>query len=286
MRKLWVRNVYWQPYYEGEGGEGGGNGEGGNSEGGGKEGTGGGDGEEKKFSQKDLDKALNYRFRKERQEKENLVKQLNDLKEKGLTPEARETLESEIQKLNESMQTKEQTLQQKMEEANKKHTKLLEGVTGERDLWKNRYHTSINERAILDAAVAANAEDPSQFVMMFSGSTRLEEVMDSTGKGTGKFVSMMKFKGLDTESKKLVDMDLPTAEAVAHMKEHGLHKNLFKHTAVNGTGSPGQGSGTGRGTPDKMPVPEDFPGDPVAFRNAYQTWRQSFNIDGTPIKKA
>lgn len=276
MRKLWVRNVYWIPYYEGEGGEGG-----------------EGDpppppaGDEKKFTQKDLDKAINYRFRKDKEEKETLVKQLNELKEKGLTPEARETLEAEIQKLTESMQTKEQTLQQKMDETVKKHTKLFEGVSAERDTWKNRYHTSVNERAILDGAVAADAEDPNQFVLMFSGSTRLEEVLDGAGKGTGQFISKMKFKGMDPETKKLVDMDLPTQEAIAHMKEHGLHKNLFKHSAKSGTGSPGQGSGTGKnGSPDKMPQPEDYPNDVPAFTKAYNAWRDTHNIDGTPIKKA
>jgi hypothetical protein len=240
---------------------------------------------EKKFTQKDLERLLDQRFKKERIEKEKLLAQLEAIKTDGLTPEAKEELEGQISNLQESLQTKEQTLQQKMAETEKKYSKDLEKVIGERDTWRNRFQRSILERSILDGAVGSEAEDPSQFVLMFGSAARLEEEFDASGKGTGNFIPKLKFKGIDPESKKPVDLDLPVGEAFAHMREHGLHKNLFKHGAASGTGKTGNGSGGGKTGGESEPMRESFQSE-EAYSTAYQGWRNTHELDGTPIQSS
>lgn len=239
---------------------------------------------EKRFSQKDVDRLIDKRFKKEKSENEKLLKQLEAIKTDGLTPEAKEELQNQIERLQESVQSKEKTLADKMAEAEKKHGKALEGAMQERDLWKNRYHQSRIERDMFDGANSAEAENPEQLVLMFGGSARLEEETDTAGKGTGKFVTKVKFKGIDPESKKSVELDLPPGEAFAHMKEHGLHKNLFKHGAASGTGKPGTGSGGGKTGGDAEPDPEKYSSS-EEYNTAYQSWRDSHNLDGSPITK-
>lgn len=239
-------------------------------------------GEEKKFSQKDLDKAINQRFKKEREANEKMLKQLEAIQKDGLTPEAKEQLEKQIEALGESLQTKEQTAAQKMSELSKKHEAALKTATETADTWKNRYHKSSIERAILDAANGSEAETPEQLVLMFGPAARLEEEVDAQGKGTGNFVPKMKFKGIDAETKKPADLDLPVGEAIAHMRENGLHSNLFKHQATPGTGKGGSGTGGGNKGGHEMPIREKF-GTDTEFQNAYNGWRDTHNVDGSVI---
>jgi hypothetical protein len=284
-RKYWSK--IWFPHYEGDGeGAGAGAGDGaGAGEGAGAGAGAGTGGEEKKYTQKEIDKMINARFKKERSENEKLLGQLQAIQQNGLTPEAKEELEQQITRLQESMQTKEQTLQQRMAESEKKLNKQIESVSGERDTWKNRYHKSMVERAILDAGVAAEAEDPTQLVLMFGPMSRLEEEVDGAGKGTGNFIPKMKIQGIDPETKKPALLDLPVGEAINHFKEHGLHKNLFKHKAASGTGKPGSGTGTGGGgSGSKMPERSQF-GTEEEYSQAYQLWRNDHHADGTPIQR-
>ena len=238
---------------------------------------------EKKFSQKDIDRAVNARFKKERSENEKLLRQLEAIKTEGLTPEAKEELQLQIERLQESVQTKDQTLAQKIAELDKKHGKERETLSGERDLWKNRYHKSRIERDMFDGANSAEAENAEQIVLMFGNSARLEEEVDATGKGTGNFSTKIKFRGIDPETKKSIELDLPPGEAFAHMKEHGLHKNLWKHGAASGTGKPGAGTGGGKSGGETEPNRESYPSE-EAYSTAYQSWRDTHEVDGTPIQ--
>lgn len=242
-------------------------------------------GDDKKFTQKDVDKLIGQRFKKERTENEKLLNQLQAIKQNGLTPESKEELETQITRLQESFQTKEQTLQQKMAETEKKLNKQIEGTASERDTWKNRFHKSTVERSILDAGIATDAEDATQMVLMFGPLARLEEEVDSAGKGTGSFVTKMKVNGLDPETKKPTVLDLTPAEAFNHFREHGLHKNLFKHKAASGTGKEGGGSGGNSNATGNSPPERSKFASEEEYSGAYQTWRETHNADGSPIQK-
>lgn len=269
---------------EGQGGDSGaGAGSGGNQGGnaGGASGNAGA-GANKSFTQADVDRILNQRFKKEREEREQMLARFKEIETNGLTPDAREAFETQIQTLQESLQTKEQVSQNRLTEVENKYKKQITGVTTERDTWKTRFERSTIERAIMDAASVNQAEDPSQLIMMFGGSTVLEEQLDEKGVPTGNFAAMLKFRGVDAESKKPVDLKLPVSEAVAHMREYGLHKNLFKHGSNQGTGKSGTGAGGGTGSAE--PKPEDF-SSPAAYSAAYQSWRDTHDANGNPLKK-
>lgn len=251
------------------------------------EGEGAGDGNqkpaEKTFTQKQLDDIINKRFAKERTEREKLLTELTTLRDKAqLTAEERSTLEGQITTLTESLQTKEQQAAAALQKIQEKSKKEIETAVSERDIWKNRFVDSTIRRSLTDAAVSSGALEPSQIVMMFGSATAIEEVMDSSGKPTGEFITLMKFQGIDPETKKPAQLRLPVGEALQHMRDNGLHKNLFKAAGTAGTGQDGNGRGGAKDS-NKMPNPADYT-NPADFQTAYQTWRNTHNVDGTPIE--
>lgn len=264
-------------------------GEGGDGEGGagaGGAGAGGAGGGERTFKQAEVDAIIKKRLAKERTEKESLLGQLQQLRDTvNLTEEQRTSLETQIQNLTDSLQSKEQQAAIALKREQDKYAKEKEGLLGERDTWKNRFVDSTIKRSLTDAAVTAGAQDPSQIVMMFGGSTSLEEVKDSTGKPTGEFAVLMKFQGINPETKKPEQMILPVSEAIQHMRENKLHANLFKATGVPGTGTDTNGASKGGKDSSKMPEPSQF-ANPAEFQKAYQEWRSNYNLDGSPVKKA
>lgn len=255
----------------------------GDDKGGTGEGGTGGTPPEKKFSQEDVDRIINKRFAKEKADKEQLLAKLTTLQDTAkLTEEERSTLETQIQSLTDSLTTKEQQAALQAKKLEEKYTKERDAVVVERDLWKNRYVDSTIKRSLTDAAIASQAQEPAQLVMMFGHATSLEEQLDSAGKPTGEFVPMMKFQGIDPETKKPAQMKLPVSEAVQHMRENGLHKNLFKHSGTPGTGEGSGGAGKGKDS-GKMPNPSDY-ATPDLFQDAYQKWRDGHSVDGSPVK--
>lgn len=271
-----VRNFYkiFSPFYEGEADDdkGGDANKGGTGDDKGAAAGKGGGPSGKVFTQEQVDKLIDQRFGKLKGTNERLVSQLEEIKKNSsLTAQERDTLQLQIDELNSSLLTKEQQATQEREKLEKKYKTETERLNQENSLWKNRFTESTIKRAITDAAVSAGAEDPSQLVLMFSTSARLEEEKGPDGKPTGNFVPRMKFQGLDEENKP-VNLDLPVAEAITHMKGKGLHKNLFKHGANSGTGKESGGqSGAGTDT-TKMPLRENYPNG-EAYTAAYMAWR-------------
>jgi len=237
---------------------------------------------EKTFTQKQVDDLIGKRLAREKSEKEALVKQLETFKQNtSLSEKAQEELQGQIDTLNNSLLTKDQQSAQERQKLEKKHADDLKKAGDEAGLWKNRFTTAQVNRAITDAAVSAGAEDPSQFVLMFSSLARLEEAKDADGKATGEFLPMVRFQGLDKDKKPAI-LDLPVGEAFATMKEAGLHKNLFKHSATPGTGEAGSGKG-GRDN-NSEPNPSDYASQ-EEYGKAYQTYRDTHDLDGNVIKK-
>lgn len=261
---------------DGEGGKGGESGKGGEGEGAGKVGN------ERKFTQKDLDEIINKRFKQERTEKEKLIGQLKSIQEsQGLTEAEKEGLSQQIEELQASIRTKEETAAIQLKTVETKYQKQVGDLTTERDTWKGRFTDSTVRRSLTDAAVSAEAVEPSQIVMMFAGQTRLEEVKGEDGKPTGEYITMMKFQGVDPETKKSAVLDVTPAEAFQHMRENGLHKNLFHHGGKPGTGNDAGGGGKGSKDPSKEPQLADY-SDAASYGKAYQKWREDYNVDGSP----
>ncbi len=240
---------------------------------------------EKTFTQKELDDIINKRFGKEKSEKEKLVSELKTLKEsKGLTEQEKEQLATRIEDMEKSMLTKEQVAAQERANLEKKHANEVKKFQSESENWRTLFVDSTMTREITDAAVSAGAEFPDQLVMMFKGASRLDTVKDDTGKEIpGRYQTRVKFTGKNEEGE-MQDFDLPVHEAFSKMREQKLHANLWKHQATPGTGQ-GAGSGQGKGgDPSQMPDRDNFKND-ADWRVAYDSWRDNYNLDGSPIKK-
>lgn len=237
---------------------------------------------EKKFSQSDVDRIIKERFKNERTKNEQLVAQLRTVQEQGLTPDARATLEEQIKALEESMMTKEQLAAKGLAETENKYKKTLAEKESEAAAWRSRYERSTIERSLADAGAANGALSAEQLVMMFGNSTRLVQQAGSDGKLTDSFLPVMKFTGVDAE-KKPTTMELPVAEAIAHMRENGLHSNLFRHEASPGTGKAGSGGSEGDKA-HREPQPEDYK-TTAEYGAAYQKWRNNHDVDGRPLTK-
>jgi hypothetical protein len=218
-----------------------------------------------------------------------LVTQLEALKtNQALTVEEKEGLASRIDELETSMMSEAEKTARGQKKQAETHSLALKESGAETALWQKRYESSTIERALTDAAVSADASDPAQIRMMFEGTAYLSADKDpDTGKETGGFTPMLKVslpvEGAKNGEKETVDV--PISEGINRIKEAGLHKNLFKHGSTGGTGSkPGKQGGGAATDPKIMPQPEDF-NTPKEFREAYDTYRESYEIDGTPIKK-
>lgn len=250
-------------------------------EGGEGEGEGEGQGEgEKTFTQKQVDDMIQKRVGREKKEKEALVAQLEQFKSsQKLTTEERDNLQKHIDALENSMLTKDEQTAKEKKQALEKHAKELGVLQQQSDLWKNRYESSMIDRALSDAAVSADAESPEQIQMMFRQTSYLSEDKGEDGKATGTFTPRMKVTLPVKDGEGMEEIDLPVSQALAKLKEAGLHKNLFRHGGTGGTGTKPSGQGTGGDS--KMPDPSKYSSN-IEYSRAYQEWRQKYEVDGTP----
>lgn len=240
------------------------------------------EGEDKKFTQKDVDNFINKRFSKEKKEKETLVTQLKSLETTAnLSKEEKEDLVTRIDDLETSMLTETEKAAKEKKDAETKHARELKKSVEEKDIWHKRYTDSTIDRALTDAAVSAGAESSSQIRLMLRGSAYLSEDKDDAGKTTGNFTPKVKFIGLDEDGKIEKELDLPITEALTKIKEDGLNKNLFKHGSTGGTGAPPTGGGGKGSDEDAEPDPADYQGNPTGFTEAYHKWRETYNVDGS-----
>jgi hypothetical protein len=93
-------------------------------------------------------------------------------------------------------------------------------------------------RSLQDAAVMADAFQPSQVVTLLKHMTRLvEEVDDKTGKSTGRFQIVVDFPDVDADGNPTIAVHTP-AGAVKRMKDlPETYGNLFKSGVVSGIGA-------------------------------------------------
>jgi hypothetical protein len=237
----------------------------------------------KTFTQAELDNIIKQRLGKEKDEKAKLVKDLKAAQDHAnMTKEEKEQLAKRIEEYEASLLSKEEQIAKEKTTLERKHANDLKKHQEESSLWQQRYHMSMIQRSLADAASDSNAESSDQIIRMFGSDTYLSEDRGEDGKTLGTFTPKLKFKGLG-EDKKMVEMDLPVGEAVKKIREDGLFANLFKHGGTPGTGT--KGSGTGGGSTTGEPTIEMFGGNQQKYSEAYQAWRRTHNLDGTVKEK-
>lgn len=219
--------------------------------------------DDKKFSQKDVDKIVADERRKQEKKFQDTITQLEALKEnKNLTERQQAELQTRIEEMQTSMLSKEEQAKREQEKIKKESENKINDLTKDRDGWQNRYVTSEIRRSIMDAATEAKAFSPEQLVRLLQHDTKMTQILDEAGKPTDEWIPKVKI--VDTKDGKPVTLELTVPDAIKLMKDQpNKYGNLFESGVSGGLGV---SSGAGGGKGDNEP-----PRDPVRYRE----WRKN-----------
>lgn len=181
-------------------------------------------------------------------------------------------LNIKVQELSDALLTKEELAKQQAEEAKTKYETALKTEGEARTAWENRYKGTLFQVEVAKAAAKYDAFDAGQLGTLIKDATKVVEVTDATGKGTGEFVVKTTINSAD--GKKL---DLTLDEAVGKLREDKAYANQFKVKGSPGTGITLNNGGpiSGGGGADGQP-----PTDPTKFLAWFAEQRKTGAIKG------
>ncbi len=240
---------------------------------------------EETFTKQQFEHAIQKRLGNQKKEQEKLLKQIDNLQQsQNLTQEERDNLARQKDDLENSLLSEQEKIIKQKKQLENQFQEKASGLEKDRDTWKERFESSLVDRSLVDAATHkdVDATNPSQIKQMYRSSTYADPDKDDDGKELGSYSSRTKFMGLDKDGK-LMELDLPTLEALQKIKKDGQNENLFNHGGTPGTGQTGSGSTPGRKQGDQ-PDKEDY-SSVEEHQTAWFKWRDTHNLDGTEIPK-
>lgn len=200
---------------------------------------------ERAFSQDDVNKFLADDRRKHQEKYKKLEGAYQEmLADKNLASEQRQKLESELQDLQKTFRTKEQQAEYERKQEREAFKNELSGYKESATKWERMYKDSVIQRSLQDAAVAAEAFNPTQIVGLLRPMTQMRAATDEEGNEIeDQMVPKVDFPDVDEKTgDRIVTLRTPQ-EAVQRMKElPELFGNLFRANVVSGIGS---GAATG-----------------------------------------
>lgn len=198
---------------------------------------GNGGGEEKRFTQADLNKILAEDKRKHQERYSTLENSYQELlQNQNLTTEERDTLKSRLEDVQKSLRTKEQQAEYERKQAEEKYQNELKTQTARASHWENLFKQETIARSLQDAAGAADAFNSNQIVGLLRPFTELKDQ-------DGKLTPMVDFPDIDEKTGEEVSTLRTPMDAVKRMRElPKVYGNLFKSNVVSGVGA-GQGTG-------------------------------------------
>ena len=189
----------------------------------------------------------------------NALTELEGLREKSkLTTEERNNLDTRIETLNSTIKTQDELAKDKLATATREAADEKAKLTGAATTWQNRYEASLKASAIAEAAVKHDAVSVSQLTAILQPMTRVDEILDDDGKGTGMFAVKVKVPHVNDKKEDVV-LDLNVGDAVDHLKKQKEFFNQFKATLNGGLGA----ENTGAETPEDLAT---IARDPVKYR--------------------
>jgi hypothetical protein len=169
------------------------------------------------------------------------------LASKNLTIQEREQLAQQVEELQTQGRTKEQQLAHEKKQLEDQYQRKVKEAENKAKEFETRYRESTIERDLQDAAVSGDAFNAETVKAVLRPLTRLEEITDDKGKGTGKFRTIVDFPDTDPNTGEPVTLPLPAKKAVKRMMEMpDKFGNLWRHTLASGVGS-NSGVPTGAG---------------------------------------
>lgn len=215
----------------------------------------GGQGDQKLFTQAELNRFMAEDRRKHQEQAKQLADKAKKLEaeykkmlaDKKLDTESRQKLEMELENLQASQRTKEQQIEYERKQSKERYEKDLTATKEASMRWESLYKSTVIDRAIQDAAISAEAFNPSQVIDLLKPFTKMVEQQDPEGNPTGELVPVIDFKDIDEKTGERITTLRTPIEAIQRMKElPNVHGNLFKPNVVSGVGA---GSATGGATP-------------------------------------
>lgn len=203
------------------------------------------------FTQAEVDSIVAKERKAEEAKRNKLVTELQQLQTSTrLSEDERTALAAQIEQLKNESLTTEQRLTRDLEQNKKKYTQDIEGLTVERDSWRSNYTDLLTDNQITAAAIKHEAFSTQQLLAVLKPQSKVTEILDGDGKGTGKYQVLIKFQDTDPKTKKPVTVELSPEDVVKRMRElPELYGNLFKSGVQRGLGNMRSDSGT-TGEPD------------------------------------
>lgn len=224
-----------------------------------------GEEEEKKFGQEEVNAILAKERRKTQEVQKQLMEQLEDSKMTlKAGSEEREALELRIEELSKLTMSAEERAKQKEEKLQEKYEEEIKSLQNERESWKNRHNNSLVSAAILKAASANKAVEPSQILKMLHGDVRVVQKTDEDGKDN--FEARINFSDTKKDGSP-VELDLTVDEAIKRMTELPQYGNLFEGGKISGMG----GSNASTRSTGKIDVARLAKTDPAKYRELRKT---------------
>lgn len=167
-------------------------------------------------------------------------------------------LEEKIADLKSEFLTKEQLTTSANEKKIAKLEADLKKTQAESKTWQERHRETTITNSLLGAATNHKAYRPDQVVTMLKDKTRLVEIVNENGQGTGNFETKVKIQTKDKEGQPLV-LDLDPESAVKQLSEMEDYENLFISPATGGLGGANRGQSGSGGAVDRSKLStEDY----------------------------
>jgi len=179
------------------------------------------------LTQEQFNKALAEDRRKHASKLTEVEQQLSKVLETAqLTAAEKTELANSRDQLKKQLMTKEQLAAEEKKKLEDAFNNQLRDVTKERDEIQTKYEDSTIKRSLQDAAITAEAFNPSQIVDLLRGNTKL--VNDKP---------MVTFNDVNAETGEPVELTLTPGDAVKRMSElKQTFGNLFKNNVIGGVG--------------------------------------------------
>lgn len=258
--------LYWVDLlasFDNDGGEGAdaGDGEGadaGSGEGRAEGGDGGNSGQDRYFTQEDLNRFLAEDRRKTEAKFKDKFDKLEQsyqeaLNNKKLSDGDRQELENQLEDLRARHRTKEQQLAYEKKKAQEEAAQRIKELETRASQWESRYTESTINRELQAAAIEHDSYNPELVVVHLKSQTALEEQTDSEGKPTGKLAPMVTMTVKNEDTGALESLKMTPSEAVEYMKKNPeRYGGFFKNNIREGIGSTSATGGamSGDGTVD------------------------------------
>jgi len=215
-------------------------------------GAGTGGGQQKTFTQEDVNRFLAEDRRKyQAQLKEQAEKLESVLKSSQLTEQDRRVLQENLAAVQGQLRSAEAAAAKEKQALEQQYQAKLVESEKKIQVWEGLYRESTVQRALQDAAVKNDAFSPSQIVTLLKPMTKLVEGVDPvTNRPNGQYEVKVVMLDVNPKTGQQEEMIRTPEEAVARMKElPDQYGNLFKSGVVSGIGSssatgglmPGQG---------------------------------------------